>query len=143
MNWRTPDCCPPKTPHEGGGCPRNPTYRTDRSIGHGPDTQRESPKVRGIGCREWAPKLAPSPLSMRVVAWEGGRRPSRRLNDAPHSGAQRGMRRARWPASRRKETSSFTNSILLPTVLYFIPSVITEESLHRRRDPSSQLQPLV
>jgi hypothetical protein len=96
-----------------------------------------------LRCREWAPKLAPSPLSMRVVTREGGRRSSRRLNDAPHSGAQRGMRRARWPASRRKETSSFTNSILLPTFLYFIPSVIAEEILHRRRDPSSQLQPLV
>ena len=94
------------------------------------------PIVR-VCCREWAPKLAPSPLSMRVVAREGGRRPSRRLNDAPHSGAQRGMRRARWPASRRKETSSFTNSILLPTLLYFIPSVIAEEILLRQRDPSS------
>jgi hypothetical protein len=80
---------------------------------------------------------------MRVVAREGGRRPSRLLNDTPRSGVQRGMRRARWPASRRKETSSFTNSILLPTLLYFIPSVITEETLLRRRDPSSQLQPLV
>jgi hypothetical protein len=101
---------------------------------------RGSPTLR---CREWAPKLAPSPLSMRVASREGGRRPSRRLNDASHSGAQRGMRRARWPASRRKETSSFTISILLPTLLYFIPSVIAEGTLPRRRDPSSQLQPLV
>jgi hypothetical protein len=80
---------------------------------------------------------------MRVVAREGGRRSSRRLNDAPHSGGQRGMHRARWPASRRKETSSVTISILLPTLLYFIPSVIAEGILYRRRDPSSQLQPLV
>jgi hypothetical protein len=39
------------------------------------------------------------------------------------------MRRACWPASRRKETRSFTISILLPTLLYFIPSVTAE--LHR------------
>jgi hypothetical protein len=52
---------------------------------------------------------------MQVAVREGGRRPSRRLNDAPHSG-----KRARLPASRRKETSSFTTSILLPTPLFFI-----------------------
>jgi hypothetical protein len=41
------------------------------------------------------------------------------------------MRRARWPASRRKETSSFTTPILLPTLLYFIPSVIAEGTRHQ------------
>jgi hypothetical protein len=40
------------------------------------------------------------------------------------------MRRARWSASRRKETSSFTISILLPALLYFIPSVIAEGIRH-------------
>jgi hypothetical protein len=41
------------------------------------------------------------------------------------------VRRARWPASRRKETSNFTISILLPTLLYFIPSVIAEGIRHQ------------
>jgi hypothetical protein len=42
------------------------------------------------------------------------------------------MRRARWPTSRRKETSSFTISILLPALLYSIPSVIAERIRHHQ-----------
>jgi hypothetical protein len=40
------------------------------------------------------------------------------------------MRRAHWPASRRKETSSFDISILLPALLCFIPSAIAERIRH-------------
>jgi hypothetical protein len=83
-----------------------------------------------LGCREWAPKLAPSPLWVRVVAREGGRRHSRRLNDAPHSGALRGMRRARWPASRRKETSSLTDLHSSPY------SSLLRPLSHRRKHPT-------
>jgi hypothetical protein len=81
-------------------------------------------------------KAGAKPGLTALDAGEGGRRPSRRLNGAPRSGTQLGMSRARWPASRRKETSSFTVSIFLSTLLYFIPFVI---AVRTRRHKTSTL----
>jgi hypothetical protein len=88
-------------------------------------------QVPGLCCREWAPKLAPnSPYALDASGCAGER-------SQAFASAQRRAPfwRAAWHAPRplarqSKKRGSLNITILLPALLYFIPSVIAERIRH-------------